>query len=114
MNMPTALSKKQRLTLFKMLSELPLSQFLSIEMALNPPSSAMPGLDAPLGERTHALFQWLEGPTGCGLNELIELLPEVGIQLLDDSAEAKENKDDQNTLTVIFSGSSDQPVRIAV
>ncbi|MDB9529951.1 pentapeptide repeat-containing protein [Oscillatoria sp. CS-180] len=46
---------------------LPSAQFEELCFALNPPKGILPSNTAPQGERTKALLDWAEGPTGPGL-----------------------------------------------
>ena len=74
------LSIKERLSLIDTLNHLPISQLLTIEIALGIPPEVMPSFDAPQGYRTATLMQWLEGPSGLGLKPLLDALSEMGIE----------------------------------
>lgn len=75
------LSIQERLQLINKLNGLPLSKFLTIETALAVPVGVMPEYGTPLGQRTAALFQWLEGSLGPGLEPLIQLLSRIEIEV---------------------------------
>lgn len=68
---------KERLRLIKMLLALPQPQFEQIVFSLNTPSEILPGSSAPQGERAFSLLVWSEGPTGCGIEELQNVLNEI-------------------------------------
>jgi transcriptional regulator with XRE-family HTH domain len=70
----TALSPEERLSLIRSLNALPLAQFEEIVFALNLPRGIVAtGIDAQ-GNRAKALLDWAEGPTGCGIDEVLNLL----------------------------------------
>ena len=71
------LSPTQRLALITLVSGLPPTQFSSLVYALKPPSGVVPPPSAPAGDRAAALLDWVEGPTGQKMNELLELLSQV-------------------------------------
>lgn len=73
-------SRKERRELIKRLSALPPSQFEMLIYALAPPPGIIEDRAAAQGNRASSLLQWVEGPHGPGLRELIEELntiPEV-------------------------------------
>lgn len=71
---PMMLSPSERLQLIQRLNGLPPAQFAELVSALNPPAGIVPPESAAQGNRTPALLQWAEGPTGRGLLELQTLL----------------------------------------
>jgi hypothetical protein len=102
------LGRKQRLELVKVLKGLPLSQLLEIEFALDIPEDIMPGLSAPKGERPIFMLRYLEGPTGCGIDELLEILEAMEIQPFKEKAVSSEEK---AILKLILDGSLDDVLR---
>ena len=68
------LSSFDRLKLVQTLNALPQAQFEEILVALNPPRGIVADGSAIQGSRTSQLMAWVEGSTGRGLNELIQIL----------------------------------------
>ena len=68
------LSSLARLKLIQTLNQLTKTQFEELLGALDPPAGIVPGDTAPQGSRTSELLRWVEGPGGCGLPELQEIL----------------------------------------
>lgn len=71
------LTRMERFQLVGKLNSLPRVQFDQVLIALNPPPGIIPSDISSQGDRTFALFQWLEGPTGPSLAALIELLQQI-------------------------------------
>jgi len=70
----TTLSAEERLSLIQAVNGLPPSQFEEIVYALDLPRGIVAtGMDAQ-GNRAKALLDWAEGPTGCGIDEVLNLL----------------------------------------
>lgn len=74
---PAPLTPAERLKLSRTLSSLPPPQFGELVLSLNPPSGIIPAPSAPQGDRAAALIGWAEGPNGCGLAALREVLDMV-------------------------------------
>ena len=72
-----AISASERFQLINTLNDLPVVQFEVLVNTLNPPSGLVPPSSAAQGLRSPALLQWIEGPTGPGLNELQAVLGQV-------------------------------------
>jgi uncharacterized protein (UPF0276 family) len=70
------LSAKQRLLLIKRINSLPQVQFEEILFALKPPGGVLPSSIGAQGMRAAGFLEWVEGPTGPGLQEVLELLQE--------------------------------------
>ncbi|MDB9526279.1 CHAT domain-containing protein [Oscillatoria sp. CS-180] len=68
------LSVQERLALVQRLNQLPMTQFDELVIALNPPAGVLPTNIAAQGNRTPALLQWVEGPTGPQLSQLQAIL----------------------------------------
>jgi formylglycine-generating enzyme required for sulfatase activity len=79
-------SIKSRFELINELHSLPDPQFEALLFALNLPTGVMPPRSAAQGLRTSALLQWIEGPTGPGLDTLQAVLEQV--QAEESSAES--------------------------
>ena len=69
-----SLSRKERLRLIQQLNSLPSNQFDELVFALAPPSGVMSSNVGAMGNRTKELLDWIESPTGPGIEELLELL----------------------------------------
>ena len=65
--LPSVLSFEDRLYIIATASALPLSQFEQLIAALNLPEDVMPPKAASRSQRSNALLDWVEGPTGPGL-----------------------------------------------
>ena len=63
----TDLSFQDRLYIIQTVNGLPPAQFDELCFALNPPKGLVPANAASQGERSKALLDWAEGPTGPGL-----------------------------------------------
>ena len=61
------LSFDDRLYIIQTVNGLPIAQFEELCFALNTPKEVMPANTASQGERSKALLDWAEGPTGPGL-----------------------------------------------
>ena len=68
------ISREERLWLIHILNELPSSQFAELRYALRPPPGIMPSDYGAKGFQSSALLEWVEGPTGPGLQTLLDLL----------------------------------------
>ncbi|MEM1280061.1 MAG: tetratricopeptide repeat protein [Cyanobacteria bacterium P01_H01_bin.152] len=71
------MSSASRLILFQTLSALPAAQFEELRFVLNPPPGIVPEGAAAQGNRVSALLSWVEGATGCGLEQLQAVLEEL-------------------------------------
>ena len=71
---PKQLTSLERLKLIQTLNQIPTTQFEELLGALNPPAGVVPSDSAPRGGRTAELLRWVEGPGGCGLSELQQVL----------------------------------------
>jgi hypothetical protein len=67
----------QRIELIQKLNALPPQLLNNLVFAVNPPSGIIPPMPAPQGDRTSALLAWAEGPGGCGLSVVQELLDAI-------------------------------------
>jgi hypothetical protein len=72
-----AMSTSERLQLITTLNALSPVEFEVLITTLNPPGGIVPPSSAAQGLRSSALLQWIEGPTGSGLNELQAVLGQV-------------------------------------
>lgn len=71
-----------RLEIIQTLNSLPLTQFIELEYALNPPPGILSPIQEKQGIRSIELLKWLEGSTGPGLSLLVEILQKcAGISL---------------------------------
>ena len=68
------LSTSQRLQFIRQLNAILPQQFNMLLFAVNPEPGLVPPMPSPQGDRTSALLTWAEGPGGCGLSVLQELL----------------------------------------
>ena len=64
----------QRFALFQKLSDLPGAQLDQILFTLEVPHGIVPSQQSPPGERIKAFLDWAKGPSGCGLNQVKEIL----------------------------------------
>ena len=88
------LSTQKRLRLIDTLNQLPLSQFLKVEVSLQVPPEPMPALNGRLCQRSARLLTYLESPVGPGLTPLLEALAALGIKSCDiDSPRHKKGLD---------------------
>ena len=67
-------SPQERLKLIQCLNGLPHVQFEELVFALNTASGVIPGEQSAQGNRGKALLDWAEGPSGCGLHKVIDIL----------------------------------------
>jgi hypothetical protein len=65
---------EHRLELITTLCALTPTEFNQVVFTLHPPEGVVPPSPAAQGDRAAALLQWLEGPTGCGLESLQQIL----------------------------------------
>jgi hypothetical protein len=63
-----------RVTLIQILNRITPQQLDVLIVGLEIPNEVMPSKTAPHGDRTFALFQWVESATGCGLKHLESIL----------------------------------------
>ena len=68
------LSTTERIELIRTLNELPVSQLLELEFALDVPKGIVPPPHEMQGIRTRALLDWVEGPTGIGWDKFLDVL----------------------------------------
>ena len=73
----TDLSAMERLRFIRELNALPPQQFSMLVFGVNPPPGLIPPMPAAQGDRAAALLSWAEGPGGCGLSVLRDLLKAV-------------------------------------
>jgi CHAT domain len=66
-----------RITLIQLLNKMTSQQLDILIVALEVPNEIMPSKTAPHGDRTFALFQWVESITGCGLKRLESILDQM-------------------------------------
>jgi CHAT domain len=66
-----------RFTLIQLLNRVTSQQLDVLIIALEVPNEVMPSKVAPHGDRTFALFQWVESTTGCGLKRLESILNQM-------------------------------------
>jgi tetratricopeptide (TPR) repeat protein len=71
------MSAPSRLLLFQTLSALPAPQFEQLRFTLNPPPGVVLEGVAAQGNRVAALLSWVEGATGCGLEQLYEVMEQM-------------------------------------
>lgn len=75
-------SSSERLTLIQMLSSLPEAQFKQVVFALDPPKGILP-TEASQGKMASVLLDWVESPTGPGMNAFKEILNQgIGVKSL--------------------------------
>lgn len=70
-------SRRDRLFLIQTISALPPAQLDQLCFALDPPKAVIPSNAATSGDRSKALLDWAEGPTGPGLMAIDEVLQEL-------------------------------------
>jgi hypothetical protein len=90
------MSASERFQLINTLNALTPVEFEVLITTLNPPSGLVPPSSAAQGLRSPALLQWIEGPTGPGVNELQAVLGQVMVgastaQKPNDSAQPSTN-----------------------
>ncbi len=71
------LSAIQRLQFMQQLNDLIPQQFNMLVFAVSPPPGLIPPMPAPQGDRATALLSWAEGPAGCGVSVLKNLLETI-------------------------------------
>jgi hypothetical protein len=105
----TTLNPEERLRLIRLLNALPLSQFDEIVFALDLPRGILaPGIDAQ-GNRVKALLDWAEGPTGCGIDGVLNLLAEYApLETIRTPQEAQELALSAETTTASISSTPPQ------
>jgi hypothetical protein len=67
----------RRYEIVSLISDLPRAQFEQLLFTIKPPSSVVPGDTAPQANRTYAFLQWSEGPGGCGLETVFEVVHRI-------------------------------------
>ncbi len=78
LSMPSrGLSSSERLDLITTLNNLTPTEFEMVVSTLNPPGGIVSPSSAAQGLRSSALLQWVEGPTGPGLDEVQAVLGQV-------------------------------------
>ncbi|NER83174.1 MAG: hypothetical protein F6K42_27200, partial [Leptolyngbya sp. SIO1D8] len=75
-------SADDRLELIRQLNSLSQPQFNELLFALRPPGGVVPGTASAQGDRSKALLDWAEGPMGCGLSKLEQVLEKTRNQHL--------------------------------
>ena len=88
-NKLSVLAPEKRLQIIDTLNRLPLSQFIELEHALAVPKGIMPSLDVPLALRTYYLMEWLEGSSGPGLTSLLQILPNIGVNIYENRTQTR-------------------------
>ncbi|NER85198.1 MAG: NACHT domain-containing protein, partial [Leptolyngbya sp. SIO1D8] len=83
-------SAEDRLKLIRQLNNLSQPQFNELLFALNPPGGIVPGTASAQGDRSKALLDWAEGPTGCGLLKLEQVLEKTRNQHLREFSSSSE------------------------
>lgn len=73
----TVLSPLERMRLVLALDSLPERSFMELHSLLSTPPGVVPGPDVPQAERARFLLQWAEGPGGCGLETVRQVLKEM-------------------------------------
>jgi hypothetical protein len=68
------LSPLESLQFMQRLNALAPQHFSMLVIAVKPPPGLIPPVPAPQGDRTTALLNWAEGPGGCGVSMLRDLL----------------------------------------
>jgi hypothetical protein len=98
MTMPVpaiSMSGSERFQLINTLNDLPVVQFEVLVNTLKPPGGLVPPSSAAQGLRSPVLLQWIEGPTGPGLNELQAVLGQVMVR--DSTAQYSDNSTKPST-----------------
>lgn len=70
------LSARERLQLIKFINGLPSAQFSELIYALSPPAGVLSAATGAQGARAVEFLEWAEGPTGPGIQEVVELIRE--------------------------------------
>ncbi|NEQ47812.1 MAG: hypothetical protein F6K00_31505 [Leptolyngbya sp. SIOISBB] len=74
--MSDSLSPRKRLELIRLVSALSVPEFEELLFALRPKAGVVPPNVTAQGNRAKALLEWVEGPTGCGLKDFLQVLDE--------------------------------------
>ena len=83
--MADSVSPQERLNLIQTLGDLPPSSLEALVFALRVPKSVMAGPAAAQGTKASSLLDWAEGPTGCGLRRVRDLLEQLMNPLIEES-----------------------------
>ena len=75
--MPDSLSPSDRLKLIDLLNSLTQPDFERLVYAIGAPNHLIPSNFAAQGNRSTALLQWVNSPTGCGMDMFLEVLDKV-------------------------------------
>jgi hypothetical protein len=70
-------SATRRLQFMRQLDEILPQQFNMLLFAVNPPPGLVPPMPAPQADRVSALLTWAEGPAGCGLSVIQQVLETI-------------------------------------
>ncbi|NER80076.1 MAG: hypothetical protein F6K42_10925, partial [Leptolyngbya sp. SIO1D8] len=87
--MSYSLTPQQRLALNKLVSTLPMPDFEQLLFSIEAPDYLLPSEQVAQGARAAALFKWVKGPTGCGLEEFLLLLEEVAPKAFQEALEVR-------------------------
>ncbi|WP_240966809.1 NB-ARC domain-containing protein [Nodosilinea sp. P-1105] len=99
----------ERLRLIQLLNALPSSQFEEIVFALDLPRGILTSGIGAQGNRVKALLDWAEGPTGCGIDGVLNLLAEFApLETIRTSQEAQALALSAEATTVPISSTSPQ------
>ena len=79
----TVLSPKDRLKLIRKINGLSQSQFEEFAFALDPPKGVVSSAMNSQGNRAKEVLEWVESPTGIGLQMVLDILDEFGVTLTD-------------------------------
>ena len=90
--MPLSPDQRQRLELNRLVNALMQADFESLVFTLSVPQSVIPPGAAAQGNRSGSLLQWVEGPTGCGMDAFLSVLGEIVPLTSDIKASAQEIK----------------------
>ena len=69
-----SISKAERFALVQNLNAVSAQQLNMLIFTVNPPSGVIPPMPASQGDRVYALLSWAEGPGGCGLAQVQQVL----------------------------------------
>ena len=106
---PILLPIKARLRLIHTLNELPLSQFIELEYALDIPSGIMPPVQTEQGLRSKALLTWIEGPTGPRIHTLLDVLEtEFNLSINQTKEPNREKEEEKALMAFAIAGSIDE------
>jgi predicted KAP-like P-loop ATPase len=70
-------SPRERLKIFQLLANLSISQLEQIIFTLSPPPGVIPPRTAASGDRVKSFLEWVESPTGVGLETLMIVFDEL-------------------------------------